>query len=129
MDMLPAGQHAFRDVARPHVATVRHTPRPFVGQHNRRPPRQHLCKRNDRPTRKVVVPFCLVERQRVGEREISAACPPQRRKMGARAEPLTKVVRQRPDVEPGGAVDAQRQAVAIQADEVETMDGDAHRVG
>ena len=43
--------------------------------------------------------------------------------MRADAEPLAEVVRQRADVEAGGAVDAQRDAVAFDANSIDAHDG------
>ena len=49
-----------------------------------------------------------VERQRVVERDVAASGPTQATPVGAGARALAEVVRQRADVEAGGAVDAQR---------------------
>ena len=60
------------------------------------------------------------------EREIAAAGPPQRREVRTGAEPLAEIVRQRADVEAGGAV--HRSVIAIACDASTSsrrVDGDA----
>ena len=66
-----------------------------------------------------------VERHRVGQREPGARRAPQSREVRADAEGGAEVVRQRPNIETSRTLEAQRDALVDDVDDVEAMDGDA----
>jgi len=99
-----------------------------MGRHDRGEPWQHVRERNHAPGREIRFPFDRVEADRVGQRQSAAARPAERDQVTADAEPLTKVVRQRSNVEAGGTLHSKRHRVAIGAGDGDGVRGDADRV-
>ena len=70
------------------------------------------------------LPFGRVERDRIVERVVAAARAAQCGEMCSRAQTFAEVVRERADVEAGGAVDGEGDAAAVDAQHLETVDSD-----
>ena len=98
---------------------------PVRGQHDRCEPREHVRERNHATGGQLGLTLDRVEAERVGERQRAAARPPQRDQVAADAEPFTEVVRERSDVEAGGAVHSERHSVAVNTDDFDGVGGDA----
>ena len=77
----------------------------------------------------VRVAFRRSESDRVGERQVAAAGPPQRHQVRSGSEPIAQVVGERPHVEARRAVDPQRDAIVVDAKQLQPMDRHAYRGG
>ena len=62
---------------------------------------EHARQRDDRRPRAIAILLSRRKLDRIGERAVTAPCPPQRLQVRAGSERLAELVRERPDVETG----------------------------
>ena len=94
-------------------------------QRHRRQARQHLGQRDQRVDRVLRIALGRFQADRLIHGEVSGSCAAQCREMCAGAEPLPEIVGQRPHVKAGRAVDKQRDAVRLDADDLDAVSRDA----
>ena len=122
---LGTGDTGLGDVCRAQIAAMLRAVDPGCGQRDGRQVRQHVAWRHHRPGGKTGIALQRLEVHGPFETEVADPRSPQRRQMRPDPEPLPQIVRQRPDVEAGGAVDSQRHRIRLGADDLEAVGRDA----
>ena len=118
-----------REVRRSQVLSMQGPAQPLRRQRAAGKSREHVGHRDDRLVRggdSVWTGFEGAQRHRLRQGQLSAAAAAERDEMRPHAEPLTEIVRQRPDVEAGAAPHAERHRVVGAADHLDRMRGHFH---
>ncbi len=98
-----------------HVLPVPHPAHAILAQCNGGKALEHASERNQAADSGGGLTFRLVERDRIVERVVAAARAAKFGEVRSRAQAFAEVVGERADVEAGGAVDAERDAVSVDA--------------